>query len=83
MNRKALALLAVFMLVQTEVKSRGIPASPVKRGSFTTFDGCKASALAWARTLELGVGKQILELHDGYLVSADKRNVRLQCSRQK
>ncbi len=83
MSQMTLALLAVFVLFQTEVKSHGIPAIPVRRGSFTTFDGCKASALAWARTLELGEGKQILELNDGYLARADRRAVRLQCSRQK
>lgn len=83
MSQKTLALLAVFVLFQTEVKLHGIPATPVKRGSFTTFDGCKASALAWTRTLELGEGKQVLELSDGYLVRANRRAVRLHCGRQK
>jgi hypothetical protein len=81
--KKSLALLAVFVLFQTEVKSHGVPASPVKRGSFTSFAGCKASALAWTRTLELGGAKHIVELDDGYLASAEKRTVRLLCSRQK
>lgn len=81
--KKSLALLAGFVLFQAEVKSQGIPATPAKRGSFTTFDGCKASALAWARTLQLGKGKQILELNDGYLARADRRAVQLQCSRHK
>jgi hypothetical protein len=81
--KQSLALLAVFVLFQTEVKPHGIPATPLKRGAFATFDGCKSSALAWARTLELGEGKQVLETGDGYLVRTDRRAVELQCSRQK
>jgi hypothetical protein len=80
--KKAFALLAIFVLFQTEVKSQGIPVTPIKRGAFTTFDGCKASALAWARTLDLGKGNQLLELNNGYLVRADRRTVQLHCSRQ-
>jgi hypothetical protein len=79
----SLALLAVFVLFQTEVKPQGIPATPLKRGAFTTSDGCKSSALAWARTLQLGEGKQVLETGDGYLVRTDRRTVELQCSRRK
>jgi hypothetical protein len=81
--KQRLALLAVFVLFQTEVKPHGIPATPLKRGAFATFDGCKSSALAWARTLQLGEGKQVLETGDGYLVRTDRRAVELQCSRQK
>ena len=46
--KQTLALLAVFVLFQTEVKPHGIPETPIKRGAFTTSDGCKSSALAWA-----------------------------------
>jgi hypothetical protein len=81
--KQSLALLAVFVLVQTEVKPHGIPEAPLKRGAFATFDGCKSSALAWARTLQLGEGKEVRELNDGYLVRADRRAVELRCRRQK
>jgi hypothetical protein len=80
--KQTLGLLAVFVLFQTEVKLQGIPATPIKRGAFTTFDGCKSSALAWARTLELGEAKDLLESNDG-LVRTDRRTVELRCRRQK
>jgi hypothetical protein len=80
--KQSLALLAVFVLFQTEVKPHGIPETPIKRGAFATFDGCKSSASAWARTLQLGEGKQVLETGDGYLVRTDRRAVELRCRRQ-
>lgn len=81
--KRSPALLAVFVLFQTEVKPHGVPAAPIRRGAFTTSDGCRNSALAWARTLQLGEGKQVLETGDGYLVRTDRRAVELQCRRQK
>jgi len=69
--KQPLALLAVFVLFQTEVERHNIPATPIKGGAFATFDGCKSFALAWARMLQLGEGKQVLETGDGYLVRAD------------
>ena len=67
--KQSLALLAVFVLFQTEAKPHGIPETPIKRG-------------AWARTLQLGDGKDLLELNDGYLITAGTPAVRLQCSRR-
>lgn len=80
--KQSLALLAVFVLFQTEAKPHGIPETPIKRGASTTFDGCKSSALAWARTLQLGAGKDLLESDDGYLITTGRRAVQLRCSRR-
>ena len=81
--KQRLALLTIFVLFQNGGEAAWYSATPIKRGAFTTADGCRGSALGWARTLQLGEGKEVLELNDGYLVRTDRRAVELRCRRQK